>query len=154
MLHLSIMELVFRAIPDSITLILGTHIFSGTKVNKTKITQSICFISLIIFFIRRLPITFGIHTLLGVLGIVITSITFHKIEVIKAVKAVFFTMFIQYISEIINLIWIQVCLGMDIETIFSNPTTKILYGIPSLLISFLILFLFSLKAKSREDLLQ
>lgn len=153
MLHLSIMELFLRVIPESTILLLGTHIFSGTTMCKTKLIKSIVFTSIIIYFIRCLPITFGIHTLLGVLSIIFAIIIFHKIELIKAIKAVFLTMFIQYICEIISMIWIQLYLDKELEVIFSNPTTKILYGIPSLLISGSILCLYYLKTKHRKELM-
>lgn len=153
MLHLSIIELFFRAIPETIILIMGAHIFSGTTMNKVKIVKSIVFMSIIIYFVRCLPITFGIHTLLGVLGVTLTAILFHKIELIKAVKAVFLTMFIQFISEIINMVWLQLCLGKNLEIVFSNPTSKSLYGLPSLLISGFILYLYTLRSKSRKELI-
>lgn len=151
MLHLSIMELFCRAIPDSIILILGTHIFSRSTINKIKLIKSIIFVSLIIYFIRCLPITFGIHTLLVILCVILIATRVHKIELIKAVKAVFLTMFIQYTSEIINMAWIQLCLGKDLEVIFSNPIVKSLYGLPSLFISCLILYLYTLHLKSRKE---
>lgn len=151
MLHLSIMELFFRAIPETIILIMGAHIFSGTTMDKVKIIKSIIFMSVIIYFVRCLPITFGIHTLLGVLGVTLTAIIFHKIELIKAIRAVFLTMFIQYISEIINMVWLQLCLRKNLEIIFANPATKSLYGLPSLIISASILYLFILRGNSRKE---
>lgn len=151
MLHLSIMELFLRAIPDSIILLIGAHIFSRTNIDMLKMLKSVICISLIIYFIRCLPITFGIHTLLGIIGVTIVSITFHKIELLQAIKAVFFTIFIQYLSEIINMAWIQLYLKKDLEVIFSNPTTKILYGIPSLLITGVILYLCYLRSKSKKE---
>lgn len=152
MLHLSIMELFFRAVPDSIILIMGAHIFSRANINNLKVLKSVIFMSFVIYLIRCLPITFGIHTLLGVVGVTIVSVKFHKIDLIKALKAVFFTVFIQYLSEIINMAWIQICLGKNLELIFSNPTAKILYGIPSMLITSSTLYLCYLKYRSRKEL--
>lgn len=152
MLHLSIMELFLRAIPDSIILIVGAHIFSNVTIDKLKMIKSIIFISLIIYFIRCLPITFGIHILLGVLGVTIILNKIHHIDLLKVIKGVFLTMFIQYVSEILNVTWIQLCLEKNLEIIFSNPATKSLYGLPSLLISGFILYLYTLNTKSRKEL--
>lgn len=152
MLHLSVMELFLRAIPDSIILIVGAHIFSNVKIDKQKMIKSTVFISLIIYFIRCLPITFGIHILLGVLGVTIILTKIHHIDLLKVIKGVFLTMFIQYISEIINITWIQLCLGKNLDTVFSNPAIKSLYGLPSLLISAFILYLYTLNVKSRKEI--
>lgn len=152
MLHLSIMELFFRAVPDAIILVIGTHIFSSIKIDKVKMIKSITFISLIIYLIRCLPITFGIHTVLCVLGVTIILTKTHNVDLLQVIKSVFLTMFIQYLSEIINISWIQLCLGKNLETVFSNPITKSLYGLPSLLISGFILYLYNLNTKRRREL--
>lgn len=154
MLHLSIIELFLRVIPESIILVMAILIFSGSIINKSKVIKSIIFISLTLYCIRCLPITFGIHTLLGVLSLIIAALIFHKMDSIKAIKAVFLTMFMQYISEIISMIWIQLFLKKNLEVVFSNPTNRVLYGIPSLLLSSLILFLYYLKTANRKKVTQ
>ncbi|MHC1748274.1 MAG: hypothetical protein AB9856_07780 [Cellulosilyticaceae bacterium] len=140
MLKLSLIELFFRAIPDSALFITGAHIFSKTPLNKLKLFKSIFQISIIIYIIRSLPISYGIHTLLSVIAITVVVTTLHKIDLVQALKAVFITMLIQYGSELLNVAWIQLCMKQELSAIFSNPKAKILYGLPSLLISGSILY--------------
>ena len=140
MLKLSLIELFFRAIPDATLFITGAHIFSKTNICKPKLFKSIIYMSLTIYVIRSLPISYGIHTLLGIIAITVVVTTLHKIDMVQALKAVFITMLIQYGSELLNVAWIQLCMKQELSAIFSNPKAKILYGLPSLLISGSILY--------------
>lgn len=151
MLNLSILELLLRAIPDATLFIMGIHIFSKSPIDKVKIIKSIIYMSVVIYLIRFLPISYGIHSLLGVVANTMIVTTFHKIELVKTLKAVFLTMLVQYVSELINVAWIQLGLGKDLDIIFSNPTTKILYGLPSLFISGSLLYFFYIRSNRRKE---
>lgn len=151
MLKLSLVELFFRAIPDSALFITGAHIFSKTPLNKLNLFKSILHISITIYIIRSLPISYGIHTLLSVIAITVVVTTFHKIDMVHALKAVFITMLIQYGSELLNVAWIQLCMKQELAIIFSDPKAKILYGIPSLFISGSILYYCYNKSVREED---
>ena len=154
MLHLTLMEVLFRALPDAILFMTGAHIFSNVPINKSKMLKSILCMTITVYLIRSLPISFGIHTLLGVIATTSIIIGFHKFELTQAIRATFLTTLIQYISELINVVWIQVFLDKQIEMIFSNPQIKLLYGIPSLIISAIILYLCYLRKKSRKDMIE
>ncbi|MEF9959194.1 MAG: hypothetical protein RR090_11945, partial [Niameybacter sp.] len=147
--HLSIMELFLRAIPDAALFIMGTHIFAHIPINKARIIKSILIMALTVYVIRCLPITFGIHTLLGVVATTLLIIIIYKIDLIQSIRATFLTTLVQYISELLNMIWIQLYLGKELEVVFQNPTSKILYGIPSLILSTVILYLVYSRDKRR-----
>lgn len=138
------MEFLFRAIPDAILFMTGAHIFSNTPMQKNSMIKSIVSMAITIYLIRCLPITFGIHSLLAIVVAILIIIFVLKIELMQAIQATFLTMLIQYVSELINILWIQLCLDRPLESIFDNPITKLFYGLPSLLFSGIILYLYYL----------
>ncbi|WP_053984400.1 hypothetical protein [Niameybacter massiliensis] len=151
MLQLTLMEFFFRVIPDAILFMIGAHIFSNKPMQKNNMLKSILCMAITVYLIRCLPITFGIHTLLGVVATTLIIIGFHKIDLLQAIRATFLTTLIQYISELLNMVWIQLCLGKELEAIFANPTTKLLYGLPSLAFSALILYICYILKRHRKE---
>jgi hypothetical protein len=86
------------------------------------------------YFIRLLPIDYGIHSVLTLISFIVLVTNINKFNVIKAIQAGIGSMIIMFISEGINVAIIQFVLKKDINTIFADPISKTLYGLPSLLI--------------------
>ncbi len=80
MLESSLAYVVIRSIPESIVLILSSFILLDLELDTKKILKIGCFLGVIISLIRKLPISFGVHTLLSmiVLGLILFKITKRK----------------------------------------------------------------------------
>ncbi len=89
---------------------------------------------IMIFIIRSLPISYGIHTILSIMVIILLSYIINGIDIMKAVKSTIITIIFQLICEGTNIFIIQYILEEDMNHIFSNPNLKTIYGIPSLII--------------------
>lgn len=141
MLKLSAVEFVARAIPESFLVIFAIYAFAGTRINKKRYFLSSFIMMVMLLLIRDLPISYGTHTILGIMVIIVLSYTINKIDIMKAVQSTIIAIIVQFICEGFNIFIIQYVFKKDINYIFGNPDLKIIYGIPSLCIFTVILIL-------------
>ena len=134
MLKLPVIELFLRLIPEAFLLIFAAYVFSKTPVNKGRYILSSILFGSINYFIRLLPIDYGIHSVLGLILFVILLTNINKINVIKSIQAVFINTITMFICEGVNVIIIQFILKKDMNLVFGDPISKTIYGAPSLLI--------------------
>lgn len=152
MLNLSIQELFFRVLPEEFLFILAIYSFSKTTINIKKYAIASIILAIITYLIRLLPIQYGVHTILGIIAILVISVNIMKIDIIKAIQASIITTIIEFISEGINIFIIQYILKKDINYIFNDPNLKVLYGFPSLVILASIVIIFYIRAFVKKEL--
>ncbi|MGL4344330.1 MAG: hypothetical protein ACRCTE_03960 [Cellulosilyticaceae bacterium] len=145
MLKLSLSELLLRAIPEGVTFLLGVHVYTNTPVPSKNLVRFSAFIGVLIYMIRMLPISYGIHTILGILLVVVIVNKIYCMDVVKAIKGTIITVVIQFVSEVVNMFFIQNILQKDLEQVFLSPASKIIYGLPSLVVAAIIMFLYYIK---------
>jgi len=149
MLKLQPIEFVLRAIPESFLVIFAIYVFSKTEINREKyLVTSIAF-SIIIYITRMLPINYGVHMILSVLFLLFIIVSYNKIDVINGIKSIIFTYLVQLISEAIN-VSILNFMNLDLETLFKDPVSKTILGIPSLVITGSIISTFYMIDKKRK----
>lgn len=152
MLELSLLEFFFRTLPESFIYILASYIFSNNKINKTKFILSSILLSLCTFFIRLLPIHFGVHTILFLVAYILICVFMNKIDLIKAISSGLISVITLFVCEGINVVILNELLQIDIQTTFKEPLTKILYGTPSLFLFGLIInILYRIISKKRRS---
>lgn len=140
MLHISFFELIVRTIPESFLFVFAIYVFANTKVDFKKYIIASIGLAIGTFFIRKLPISYGIHTIINIILLVFICNFFNKINTLECIKGGIFTAILLFFSEAINLFLIQLKVGDNVTSIFSNPVLKTIYGIPSLII-FLVIIL-------------
>lgn len=154
MLHLSFLELIFRAIPESFALIFGMYIFSNVRIKLLNyIILSLVF-ALATYLVRFLPITYGINTIISIFILIGLSIYVSNNNLLKAVRGGILSIVLLFICEGINIFILQNIYGDRLTDIFKNPTTKIICGIPSLIIFVIILIAVKIiinKRKAKEN---
>ncbi|MCR1935074.1 hypothetical protein ACQX0N_06105 [Clostridium tepidum] len=150
MLKLSVVEFVARAVPEAFLFIFAIYTFSHTRINKKRYLLSSLLMTIMIFIIRSLPISYGIHTILSIMVLVLLSYTINKIDVTIAVKSTIITIILQFICEGINIFIIQYVLKNDMNYIFNNSKLKTMYGIPSLIIFTCIVLLLYIRLLEKE----
>lgn len=139
MLKLEPIEIFFRLLPEGFLIIFAIYAFSKTKINKNKYIVTSLISGLAFYLIRMLPINYGVHTILSMGFVMLMGVNFNKIELIKVIKSCLIYIITQFASEGVNIFIIQNILKENINEIFLNPISKILYGTPSLVIMFLII---------------
>ena len=138
MLQLSPIEYVLRGFPESFLVIFAIYVFSKTKIDKKKYLVTSLIFSLIIFTTRMLPINYGVHMVLSVLFLLFLVVSYNKIDVVSAIKSIIFIYLIQFVSEAVNVVILNF-MNIDLELKFKNPIYKSIMGIPSLIITAIII---------------
>lgn len=151
MLQVSFFELVARGIPESFLFIYLVHLLTHTKINIKKYFISSMLLDVIGFLIRRLPINYGIHTILNIVVVVILVTAINKINILEAIKSTIITSIIVFVCEGINMFLIQILYGNNIANILSNPVLKIIYGMPSLIIFIIVILTIRITIYKKEE---
>lgn len=149
MLKLQPIEFLLRGIPESFLFILAIYVFSKTKLDKNKYIISSLLYATSTYIIRLLPIDYGVHMILSVLFLLFILIIYNKFEVIVSIRSIIIMYLIQFVSEAINVAMLNM-IGLDLDTLFKNPVNKSVIGIPSLIISGIIIWSFNFLNKKRE----
>lgn len=135
-----IIMFVFRAIPESFIYMYAMHVLGDAEIDFRKYIESSILLAIMMIFISKLPISYGIHTILIVMTIILIATAINNLNNIKCISIAIFNMIIQFIAEGINIFLIQDVGGRDIVKIMSQPITKVLFGTPSLIIFWGIVF--------------
>lgn len=150
MLHISFFELIVRAIPESFLFVFAIYVFANAKIDIKKYIIASLSLAIGTFFIRKLPISYGIHTILNIILLVLICNFLNKINTVECIKGGIFTAILLFFSEGVNLFLIQLKVGENVTSVFSDPVLKTIYGLPSLIIFLIIILLinFLMKRKS------
>lgn len=143
MLKLHWIEFFLRSIPETFLMIWGIYVINKTSFNFKKYIISTVGLSLCIFFIRRLPIYWGIHTFISI--ILIISIMFIQgIPLITSLYGTLLMFLTLSLSEVLNILML-IIFNIEINLVYVDSIMgsirKCLLGIPSLIIMFLFITL-------------
>ena len=136
MLRLTWVEFFLRCIPETFILIWGIHVISKKSINMPKYIISSIILSISIFFVRWLPIYFGVHMIINII-LIISIMVIIDIDIIKSIYSTLLMLFIVTLGEFFNSILLNL-LNINTSIEFLNPYKKCLYCLPSLI--FLLLF--------------
>lgn len=152
MLKLSLFEFIVRGIPEQFLFVLAIHAFSKTAINLNKYLISGVLTAVMTYLIRLLPIEYGIHSLLGIVMLIIVVSSINKIDIIKAIRGGVITFILCFTFEGINIAFIQFILKKDINDIMSNNILKTLTGLPSLIILGIVIIVYYYRLWKRKEL--
>lgn len=134
MLRLTWFEFIVRGLPEAFLFTFAAHAFSKTRIKQNKYILSSILYWTIVYLIRRLPIQYGIHTILSLIVFIVLISSINKIDIIKSIQAAIITFILGFLSEGIVVSFIQFVLKKDLNTLLQNNTLKTLYGLPSIFI--------------------
>lgn len=150
MLRLTVFEFIVRAIPEAFIYILACYTLSKNKINiKRYIISSILFATCM-YFIRILPINYGVHTILNIITITVILITINKIDIIPSIKSSIITFICLFITELVNMLLLSLVFKEHLEVIMENTILKTISGLPSLaMFSIIVLYCCNLRKKGK-----
>lgn len=151
MLRLTWFEFFVRAIPEQFLFIIAIHAFSKTGIDFKKYLLSGILASILAYLIRLLPIQYGVHSLLGLIMLIITVSFINKIDIIKSIRGGIITFIICFILEGINLSFIQFVLKKDLNIMLNDPISKTITGLPSLIVFGIIVVLYYYRLYKRKE---
>lgn len=153
MLQVSLMEIFLRGIPESVLYIFVSYLFAKKKINKKSYFVSSILFAIAAYLVRKLPIHFGVHTIVIMMIYIIINILINKIPIDKAISSILSGMILLLICEWINLFILNDYLKVNIQVMMNHPLMKTLYMMPSLIlfICFIYLFYIFVYKNKKED---
>lgn len=152
MTKISFLELIIRGIPESLIFFLAAHAFSKNAIKVKKYLLSSILFTVIVYFVRLLPIHNGIVFILNLLVLISLSVYINRFAIIEAIKASILVMLVMFICEGMNVFVLQFVLNKDLEVIFEDRMLKILYSAPSILVFGVIALVFYIRLQKRNGL--
>lgn len=152
MLKLSLLEFILRSIPEEFIFILAVHAFSKVAINKKKYILSGIIFSIAVYFIRLLPIEYGVHTLLSLIALIIIVNCINRINMVKVIRSSIIVFIIAFVFEGINVAFIQFVLKKDLNTIINNSVSRVLIGLPSVIILGVSIIVYYSQLSKRKEL--
>ncbi|AKA69302.1 hypothetical protein [Clostridium scatologenes] len=131
MLKLTWIEFFLRNIPEIFILIWGIHVLSRKSFNILQYVLSSIVISILSFFVRWLPIYFGVHMILNII-LTISIMIIIGIPIMKSIYSTLIMFLVLCLSESLNLIILNL-LNIDLRLL--EPVKKCVLEIPSLIIT-------------------
>ena len=134
-------EVFLDSLPQDFALVLGIYTFNKQKIYVKKFWICMLISLISILLIRRLPISFGIHTLLSMIVLIFLGVYYLQFTIHKTIKSVLFTFLINLSIEIISMkIFTSVYGTEGFKAIMADPLKNALAGFPASLILLIIIF--------------
>lgn len=147
MIKVPLIEIIFRTIPEAFIFMLGMYVFSHTKIDKIKYILTSTYLTMGVIFIRSLPISYGIHTILIIILSIFLISSVGKVEVTKATTVGVVMALILSVVEWLNIILIQYGFKQDVEIVMANSISKVIYGMPSMAIMLMVICMYKWKGQ-------
>lgn len=132
MLKLTVFEFIFRTLPEAFLFILVGYAFSKTKINVIRYIISSILYAVAVYFIRLLPINYGIHTILGIICMNILICYVNRIDIILAIKSSIIATIVLFFLEGLNMLTLSFLFKDQLETIMYDSKLKTICGLPSI----------------------
>lgn len=155
MLKVTLIEFIFRAIPEAFIYIFAMYVFAGAKIDKVRYIKTSIILAIMMCTIRSLPISYGVHTILIIMIAITLCGTINKLAIIDIIHASIISVVIQFLAEGIDILLIEAVFKKNIHEVLKNPLHKVIYGIPSLVMWGAAIFIYyqyiSKKVKKSND---
>lgn len=152
MLRISWFEFIVRGIPEEFLFVFAVHAFTKTGINLKKYLLSGTVLWVLAYLIRFLPIQYGIHTILGLIVLILLVNFINKIDIIKTIRAAIIAFILEFVFEGLNLFFIQFVLKIDMDMMMNNPILKPLYGLPSIILFGIFVIAYYFRLSKRKEL--
>lgn len=142
---MTLLELLLRGIPEPFLFVCAALVFSLCHIKLKSLLFSSFIYIIIVYFIKLIPVPTGMHTILTLIPLVIILNLINRINIFRSIQATVVTTITAALCEGINILLIRYLFKADISYIFSHPTLKVLYGIPSLVFFACVILVFYFK---------
>ncbi len=150
MLKITLLEMLLRTIPEGIIIAFAICVFSNEIINRKKIIISGLIFGICIYFIRLLPISFGVHSILLIMIYILISTYYNNIKILKTISSSILSIIILSFFELVNFYMLVDIFNIPINVFLTSPIKKTIAGYPSLLLFFIVIFL-SYKFKYKDS---
>ncbi len=145
-----LIALIIRMIPESILMIKGAQLLAGKKGEMMKVIYSGIFLGTAISLIRKLPISFGVHTILFLFLYIFILLRIFKVEFFKGIGAALVSTLILAFSDTVVTIFYTKVFKLSVEWLYGGSLSAFVLSDLSLLL-FISIILFITKLKKRKS---
>lgn len=152
MLSLTLFEYLARTLPEAFILILSINILCGVKVKRNEYVICSVLFSLLEYLVRRLPINYGVHTMINIFVMIALITIFYKVDILMSIKASMLCTIFLFVCEALNMLFLNLLFGNNVQNLMDNNITKTLCGIPSLIIYlFITVIIYVIKKRKKNE---
>ena len=142
MLRTIIVPLFLQHIPESIALVILASLFLLDKLNLKTIIPIGIIGGVFVFILRSIPFTFGFHTIIFLVLLILGYKFFYQKKLFKCSYAVLKSFIILCIFEIFTVFISTYLLGLNLEKIMEDPVLKSLAITPQIFLLYLTAFIY------------
>ncbi|NHM27399.1 hypothetical protein G7K71_10460 [Desulfofundulus sp. TPOSR] len=135
-----LVALILQSIPESIIILTLGLTLMGIELKWQRIIPAAVLSSVASYFVRELPIPYGVHTLIGILVITLLVVVFFKTSFPVAINVAMIGIAILATVEMLILPILIFLMGKTINEIWESLTLRIFLAIPELIVLTLITF--------------
>jgi len=132
---ISLLSMVLQGIPEEIAITSLAFILAKAKLQWGKIILFGCLMAGIIYFIRLLPTTFGVHTLISMVSMIIFVSSYSGTGPTRCILSVLSSFLLLIIVES-GVFYLAEAMGYSYQELKANEIANIIFGYPQVLIIF------------------
>ena len=137
-MKLSILQWLLQGIPESLALVTLALTLAGEKLEMRRIALLGIAHAVIIFAIRLLPLTFGVHSILSLFTIALLLNLFLKVRFSRSLLSALIVMIALAIFETVSFSLLLHLTGLSYEQLAENILVYIVGGWPQVILLFLL----------------
>ena len=142
LLKIIIFEYLLGYCLQGFTIVLGIFAFNRRKITLKSYVLTSLLATIIIYCVRLLPISFGVHTIINMLLLIVICIIVLKMPAYTTIRSVLLVIVLLLICEMVNVaIMIQIIGNVKFESMMLIPLEKAIIGAPGAVLFTLILTL-------------
>lgn len=141
---------ILQGIPENIAVLTLSLTIVGIELRWGKIVVAGTLIAFVIYLLRALPISFGVHTIVALLLFIVFTTKIGEIDNLRiSIMASLLSILALTTIEIISLTLLTSILGISEQEFISNTAIRILLTLPQVFILFLLAFIIKKVRRSR-----
>lgn len=133
-MKLSILELFFMVLPECLIFLLGIYFLGNKCFNKKRLITMALILAIEAYWVRMLPLHFGIHIFINIIFSIILSVNIGNISIIQSISYNLIIMIILSISEFISMLILRNIFKIYMLSEKLVPSIRVLYFIPSFIL--------------------
>lgn len=142
--------LIFQTFPETLALVTLVISIVGSKLELKTILLIGLPHTIIVYLVRLLDLSFGVHTIILIIILAILLTIVLKIKFSWSLLVALFAMIILVVAETALLMLTFTVTGVEFEQITRDPILWILYGWPHIIFIFLLAFLINWWQRKRR----
>lgn len=145
-------EYIIGYILQGFAIILGIFAFNQRKIEIKKFLLSSGIVIVVLYVMRLLPISFGIHTILDLIFEFLLGILYLKMPAFSVIRSILVVTVLLLITELLNVIIMTNILGKELfSNMMNDNINKYIIGLPAALVfAIIILISYFLFVKNKK----